>query len=93
MLTPNYVRRYIFARHVDHTDTLRSIRVPVVFSHGQLDQAVLARSAVDMASTVQGSKVTIYEASSHAPFATEAAKFNANLFAFLENIETEVHRD
>lgn len=93
MLTPYYVRRYIFARHVDHTDTLRSIRVPVVFSHGQLDQAVLARSAVDMASTVQGSKVTIYEASSHAPFATEAAKFNANLFAFLENIETEVHRD
>lgn len=93
MLTPYYVRRYIFARHVDHTDTLRSIRVPVVFSHGQLDQAVLARSAVDMASTVQGSKVTIYEASSHAPFATEAAKFNANLLAFLENIETEVHRD
>ncbi len=88
MLTPYFVRRYIFARQVDHTDTLRSIRVPVVFSHGQLDQAVLARSAVDMASTVQGSQVTIYQESSHAPFVAEAALFNANLDALLKNSET-----
>lgn len=93
MLTPYYVRRYIFARQVDHTDTLKSIRVPVVFSHGQLDQAVLARSAVDMASKLQGSTVTIYEESSHAPFVTEAAKFNANLVAFIENVETEIHHE
>lgn len=93
MLTPYYVRRYIFARQVDHTDTLRSIRVPVVFSHGQFDQAVLARSAVDMASSLQGSTVIIYEESSHAPFVTEAAKFNANLVAFIENVETEIHHE
>lgn len=93
MLTPYYVRRYIFARQVDHTDTLRSIRVPVVFSHGQLDQAVLAHSTVDMASKLPGSKVTIYEASSHAPFVTEAAKFNANLVAFMESVETEIHHE
>lgn len=93
MLTPYFVRRYIFARRVDHTDTLRSIRVPVVFSHGQLDQAVLARSAVDMSSKLQGSKVTVYEESSHAPFVTEPAKFNANLVAQLRNIDTEVYRD
>jgi non-heme chloroperoxidase len=93
MLTPYYVRRYIFARQVDHTDTLRSIRVPVVFSHGQFDQAVLARSAVDMASKLLGSTVTIYEESSHAPFVTEAAKFNANLVAFIENVETEIHHE
>ena len=93
MLTPYYVRRYIFARQIDHTDTLRSIRVPVIFSHGQLDQAVLARSAVEMASKVQGSKVTIYEASSHAPFVTEAAKFNADLLALLKSIKTGASHD
>ncbi|WP_291812124.1 alpha/beta hydrolase [Limnobacter sp.] len=93
MLTPYYVRRYIFARQVDHTDTLRSIRVPVVFSHGQLDQAVLARSAVDMSSKLQGSKVTVYEESSHAPFVTEPAKFNAGLVAFIENVEMEIHHE
>ena len=69
---------------VDHTDTLRSIRVPIIFSHGQLDQTVLPQSAVGMASNLPGSEVTIYKESSHAPFVTEAALFNANLVALLK---------
>jgi len=84
MLTPYYIRRYIYDRQVDHTDTLRAIRVPVIFSHGQLDQTVLPQSAVDMASNLPGSEVAIYKESSHAPFVTEAALFNSNLVALLK---------
>jgi non-heme chloroperoxidase len=90
MLTPYYVRRYTLSRQVDHATTLRSIQVPVVFSHGQFDQAVLVNSSIDMAATIKGSKLNIYDESSHAPFITEAKKFNANLVVLLENIETEI---
>ena len=90
MLTPYYVRRYTLSRQVDHASTLRSIQVPVVFSHGQFDQAVLVNSSIDMAATIKGSKLNIYDESSHAPFITEAKKFNANLVVLLENIETDI---
>ncbi|WP_138518172.1 alpha/beta fold hydrolase [Limnobacter alexandrii] len=91
MLTPYYVRRYTISRQVDHAATLRSIQVPVLFSHGQFDRAVLVSSSIDMAAIVKGSKVNIYDESSHAPFVTEAEKFNANLVVLLENIEMEIH--
>ena len=79
MATPKYVRSSMFQRQVDHEATYRTIEVPVLFSHGANDGAILPIAAEEGASFVQNGKLSLYDGANHGPNWADPDRFNAEL--------------
>ena len=96
MQTPPYVRRamvidrFVKGGPLDHSPTLKTIKVPVLFIHGSKDRHVLPRSTEIMKNLVDGaggkSTRIIYDGIGHAPFIEDAKRFNADLRKFLSGL-------
>jgi non-heme chloroperoxidase len=72
----------------DFTDDLRAVSMPVLLMHGEDDQVVpidaSARKAINLLSN---GTLKTYPGLSHGMFATHATLINADLLAFIEEIE------
>ena len=94
--TPPYVRRsmvidrFVVGGPLDHSPTLKQIKVPVLLLHGGKDQHVLPRSTEIMQSLIdQGGTSTkriVYDNLGHVPFLEDAARVNADLDKFLDDL-------
>ena len=79
---------------LDHSPTLGTIKVPVLFIHGGKDRHVLPRSTEIMKGLVDGARIvgggkstrTIYDGIGHAPFIEDAKRFNADLKTFVSGL-------
>ncbi len=79
---PSYVRQGLFGRTLDNRDVLRSLKVPVLITHGQQDQLVLPAAADFIARHVPHASRIDYPSCGHAPFFEVADQFDRDLGAF-----------
>jgi pimeloyl-ACP methyl ester carboxylesterase len=85
MATPKEVRLWMLNRSVDHEETYRGFGVPVLFSHGTNDNAVLQIAAEEGHSFVPNSTLSLYEGANHGPNWADPARFNAELAELVRN--------
>jgi non-heme chloroperoxidase len=83
MLTPNIVRRNMLGRPTAYEPMLKSLKVPVLVTHGLDDQALLHKVSQYTAATVPGAKLSEYPNVGHAPHWEQAARFNKELSEFV----------
>ena len=83
MVIPPRVREALRSRTANPGDLLPTLRLPVLVTHGVLDQLVLVGMARSVAATVPGAKLSVYDGIGHAPFFEDAARFNRELAAFV----------
>ncbi|MDE0717891.1 MAG: alpha/beta hydrolase, partial [Rhodospirillaceae bacterium] len=100
MQPPPYVRRamvidrFVKGGPLDHSPTLKTVKVPVLFIHGSKDRHVLPRSTEIMKGLVDGARTDgagkstriVYDGIGHAPFIEGAKRFNADLEKFLSGL-------
>jgi len=79
--TPAAVRRYMGGRPADYDAVLRKVRVPVLVTHGRLDQISAVSMSEYTASLIPQALLSIYEGVGHSPFYEDPARFNAELAA------------
>lgn len=94
--TPPFVRRamvidrFVKGGPLDHSPTLKTVRVPVLFIHGGKDRHVLPRSTEIMKGLVDGgggkSTRIVYDGIGHAPFIEDAKRFNGDLRKFVSGL-------
>jgi pimeloyl-ACP methyl ester carboxylesterase len=80
------VRRALFDRTIDHTDTLRRLKTPALVVHGEEDAIVLIRSGEATAATIPNAELARYEQTGHTPFIEAPARFDADLAGFVERL-------
>jgi pimeloyl-ACP methyl ester carboxylesterase len=83
MMTPPKVRAAMGGRQLQMDDFLRNMRLPVLVTQGDKDRLVLPAAAKHTAETIPGAKLSVYAGVGHAPFYEDAARFNAELAAFV----------
>jgi len=96
MQTPPFVRRamvidrFVTQGPLDHSPTLKTVSVPVLFLHGGKDQHVLPRSTEIMQELVEAgggtTKRIVYDDLGHAPFLEDPKRFNADLGSFVSGL-------
>lgn len=72
-------------RYWDVSDRIQKIRVPTLITGGRYDE-VSPKVARDMHKRIKGSKLIIFEKSSHLPFWEEREEFMKRVSEFLENV-------
>jgi len=83
MVVPPQVRAAMAARQVDHTETLKSIDVPVLISYGNTDSMVCPTASEYAASLVKHAQISVYDGVGHHPATEEPDRFNRELAAFI----------
>jgi pimeloyl-ACP methyl ester carboxylesterase len=83
MMVPPKVRANMGGRALDMDDTLRTLKLPVLVTHGAADRLVLLAAAKHTAATIPGAKLSVYDGVGHAPFWEDTARFNAELAGFV----------
>lgn len=86
MVVPPYVREAALASPVDLGAVLSGVSVPTLISHGRLDQVVLPETADYTAGLMKNARLSWYDDAGHAPFYEDAARFNAELAAFVREV-------
>lgn len=79
---PPHVRRALIERTVDNDDVLRSIRKPVLFTHGERDAVLLSEASRRHAALVPHARTSFYPESGHSPFWEAPMRFNRELREF-----------
>ena len=64
-------------------EVMSKLKLPVLVTHGAEDRNSKVGNAKYTASVIPGAKLSIYEGIGHAPFYEDAARFNAELAAFV----------
>ncbi|MEZ2295182.1 alpha/beta fold hydrolase [Variovorax sp. RCC_210] len=82
-MAPGYVRRAMSGRPAPYEAALKTVKVPVLVTHGIEDKAVLLDVGRYTAATVPGARLSQYPGVGHAPFWEDAARFNRELGAFV----------
>jgi non-heme chloroperoxidase len=83
MMVPPKVRGAMGGRQLSQEDLLKRMKLPVLVTHGDKDRLVLVAAAKYTAATIPGAKLSVYPGVGHAPFHEDAARFNAELAAFV----------
>jgi non-heme chloroperoxidase len=65
---------------------LLSIRVPVLISHGRMDQVISPAVAEEAHRLLKTSRLSWYETAGHSVFFEDAPRFNAELAAFVDGL-------
>jgi pimeloyl-ACP methyl ester carboxylesterase len=81
-----HVRQALFARTIDHTDTLRGMTAPALVTHGVDDEVVRVASGEQIAGAIPGAQLSRYDGTGHAPFLEAPERFNAELAAFVDRL-------
>ena len=83
MMVPPKVRANLGGRPLDATEVMSRLKIPVLVTHGDHDRNSKIGTAQYTARTIPGAKLSIYEGIGHSPFYEDAARFNAELAAFV----------
>ena len=68
----------------DFAAALPRIKVPVLISHGRRDQVISPDVATEAGRILPAAKISWYEEAGHSPFFENAARFDAELAAFVD---------
>jgi len=79
--TPAAVRRFMGGRPANYDAALRNVRVPVLVTHGELDQISAVAMSQYTASLIPQALLSIYEGVGHSPFYEDPVRFNRELAA------------
>ena len=83
MMVPPKVRNGLGGRPLDATEVMSKLKIPVLVTHGAEDRNSKVGNAEYTAKTIPGAKLSVYPGIGHAPFYEDAARFNAELAAFV----------
>ncbi len=87
MMVPVKVRAGLGNRPLEVDDLLRSIRIPVLVSHGAADRNSNLIAAEYTAKMIPGARLSVYQGIGHSPFFEDAPRFNAELAAFVRGAQ------
>ena len=87
MMVPPKVRLGLSGRPLDVDDMLRSLRLPVLVTHGAEDKNSNLIAAEYTAKMIPGAKLSIYHGVGHSPFFEAAPRFNGELAAFVRSAQ------
>ena len=79
MVVPAATRGHLGARDLDYDDVLRSLRVPLLVSHGQADTIVLPAMAQHVLDVCPTAEASWYDGVGHVPFLERPERFNQEL--------------
>jgi hypothetical protein len=83
MMVPPKVRLGLSNRPLEVDDLLKSLRLPVLVTHGSEDKNSNLIAAEYTAKMIPGAKLSVYQGIGHSPFFEDAPRFNAELAAFV----------
>lgn len=81
------VRKALFYRTVDNTETLRALDIPVLVLHGTADPVVPVSSGQYILDTVPDARGSFWEGAQHGLFIEDRARFVTELSAFLDELD------
>src|SRR5262249_19263726 len=87
MMVPPKVRLGLSGRPLDVDDLLKSLKLPVLVTHGSEDKNANLVAAEYTAKMIPGAKLSVYEGIGHSPFFEDAPRFNAELAAFVRSAQ------
>ncbi|HMK78011.1 MAG TPA: alpha/beta hydrolase [Xanthobacteraceae bacterium] len=91
MMVPIKVRENLTGRALDATEVMSKLKIPVLVTHGDKDRNSKLGTAQYTAKTIPGAKLSVYEGIGHAPFYEDAARFNAELAAFVREASSRTN--
>ena len=87
MMVPPKVRLGMSNRPLNVDDTLRSLTLPVLVTHGAEDKNTNLIAAEYTTKMIPNSKLSVYQGIGHSPFFEDAPRFNAELTAFVRSAQ------
>ena len=87
MMVPPKVRLGLSNRPLDIDDLLKSLKLPVLVTHGSDDKNSNLIAAEYTAKMIPGAKLSVYQGIGHSPFFEDAPRFNAELAAFVRSAQ------
>ncbi|WP_327149420.1 alpha/beta fold hydrolase [Nocardia sp. NBC_01329] len=82
LATPPFVRKALFYRSVDNTETLRGLDVPVLVLHGSADPVVPVADGRYIAETAPLGRASVWADAQHGLFIEDPARFVGEVRAF-----------
>lgn len=79
--TPPQVRRFLAGRPADYDSALRKVKVPVLVTHGELDQISAVAMSQHTIRQIPQALLSLYPGTGHSPFFEQPARFNTELIA------------
>jgi pimeloyl-ACP methyl ester carboxylesterase len=86
MVVPVQVRANMGGRKLDIDALLRSLKLPVLVTHGDHDRIDLYALGQYTAATIPGAKLSTFEGAGHASFFEQAPRFNRELAEFVTSV-------
>jgi non-heme chloroperoxidase len=87
MMVPPKVRLGLSNRPLEVDDMLRSLKLPVLVTHGAEDKNTNLIAAEYTAKMIPGAKLSVYQGIGHSPFFEDARRFNTELPAFVRSAQ------
>ena len=87
MMVPPKVRLALGNRPLQVDDMLKSLKVPVLVTHGAEDKNSNLIAAEYTAKMIPGAKLSVYQGIGHSPFFEATPRFNAELAEFVRNAQ------
>jgi non-heme chloroperoxidase len=87
MMVPPKVRLGMSNRSLEVDEMLRSLRLPVLVTHGSEDKNSNLIAAEYTAKMIPGAKLSVYQGIGHSPFFEDALRFNSELAAFVRSAQ------
>jgi non-heme chloroperoxidase len=87
MMVPPKVRLGLSNRPLDIDDLLKSLKLPVLVTHGSEDKNSNLIAAEYTAKVIPGAKLSVYQGIGHSPFFEDAPRFNAELATFVRSAQ------
>lgn len=82
MMMPSYVRRLMGARHLDNTDVVKTVTLPVLFTRGSEDVTMPMESLNKLLGELPNARLSAYEHTGHLSFVEHPERFNQELASF-----------
>ncbi|NKY89005.1 alpha/beta fold hydrolase [Nocardia veterana] len=86
LATPPRVRKALFYRTVDNTETLRALDVPVFVMHGTADPVVPVDNGRYIAAQAPTARTSYWEGAQHGLFVEDPDRFAAELTEFVDSL-------
>ncbi|WP_454199944.1 alpha/beta fold hydrolase [Nocardia sp. Marseille-Q1738] len=86
LATAPAVRKALFYRTVDNTETLRALDIPVLVMHGTSDRIVPIENGRYIVDTVANARASFWEGAQHGLFIEDRSRFVAEVSAFAADL-------
>jgi non-heme chloroperoxidase len=87
MMVPAKVRLGMSNRPLEVDEMLRSLKLPVLVTHGAEDKNSNLIAAEYTAKMIPGARLSVYQGIGHSPFFEDAPRFNSELAAFVRSAQ------